>query len=1060
MIKWTLQKIVGSKNHRELKRMQPLVAKINKLEETFQKLSQEQLLTKVQEWQKYLHRFLPLKIPTKRQLELLDDEAVGRIAGTLMERLDSLRPDFPSLPSELGSLEDVDAAKQAFVELEDDFPALRDKYLDEILPEAYAVVKNASRRLCGTEVEVVDNMVPWEMVHFDVQLVGGIALHRGMIAEMQTGEGKTLVGTLPVFLNALTGLGVHVVTVNDYLARRDAEWMGAVFKYLGLTIGIIQNQQPPYLRREQYACDITYGTNAEFGFDYLRDNGMAGSTEDQVQRGHYFAIVDEVDSILIDEARTPLIISGPAVVSNTAEYKSYRGMIEQIVKKQNHLCNELAAEAKKALEEGEDDLAGRALFKIKLGQPRNRQFMRFMEEPDTRRLLEKTELSFYQDTRKKELFAIKEDLYFTIDEKGHDADLMEMGREFLSPDEPEAFTIPDLADAFANIDAQLDLSDDERLAKKEKIQSKMDSQGTRVHAISQLLKAYCLYEKDNEYVVKDGKVVIVDENTGREMPGRRWSDGLHQAVEAKENVEVERETQTYATITIQNYFRLYEKLGGMTGTAETEAAEFHDIYDLDVLPIPTHRPNQRKDNNDQVFKTKREKFISVVTRIEECQKKGQPVLVGTASVEASEELGRMLQVAKIPHSVLNAKYHLQEAEIVKNAGQLGSVTVSTNMAGRGTDIKLGEGVVAAGGLFVVGTERHQSRRIDRQLRGRCSRQGDPGESQFFLSFEDDLMRNFAAADRMTNMMERFGMEDGEALEHKWLNRSVETAQKRVEQLHYRRRKYVLDFDDVMNRQREVVYGYRNQVLNSEDPRELIMEVLDRIIPLKVDHYTNERDEGQPDFVELLHWVNKTFPVHLTLDDAQFETRNEEGNSEYLLEAVRKAYARKVAMENPEHLDSLERHIMLNSIDQKWQEHLYAMDSLREGVQLRAQGQKDPLVEYKMEAYKLFTALMDTIDEGSVHNLFRFTTVQPPAESLLGNAPQQTSGGTEDSMTQDNMAVSGSSSVVPRREGGGADESGLKLNLPRRRPVAKVGRNEPCSCGSGKKFKQCCGRMAD
>ncbi|MGC6464788.1 MAG: preprotein translocase subunit SecA [Akkermansiaceae bacterium] len=1060
MIKWTLQKIVGSKNQRELKRMQPLVAKINELETQYQQLSHEQLLEKVKEWQGYLHRFLPLDVPTKRQLELFEADAVAQISASINDRFEALRSDFPSLPSGISNLEEINAAKGAFADIEDDFPALRDKYLDQILPEAYAVVKNAARRLCGTEVEVVDNMVPWEMVHFDVQLIGGIALHRGMISEMQTGEGKTLVGTLPVFLNALTGLGVHVVTVNDYLARRDAEWMGAVFKFLGLTVGVIQNQQPPFLRREQYTCDITYGTNAEFGFDYLRDNGMAGSTEDQVQRTHYFAIVDEVDSILIDEARTPLIISGPAVVSNTAEYKSYRGLIEQLVKKQNHLCNELATEAKKALDEGDEEVAGRALFKIKLGQPRNRQFMRFMEDPDTRRLIEKTELSFYQDTQKKELFAIKEELYFTIDEKGHDADLMEMGREFLSPDEPEAFTIPDLAEAFADVDAQADLTDDERLAKKEEIQTKMDSQGTRVHAISQLLKAYCLYEKDNEYVVKEGKVVIVDENTGREMPGRRWSDGLHQAVEAKENVEVERETQTYATITIQNYFRLYEKLGGMTGTAETEAAEFHDIYNLDVLPIPTHRPNQRKDHNDQVFKTRREKFNSVVARIQECQEKGQPVLVGTASVEASETLGRMLQRAKIKHSVLNAKYHLQEAEIVKNAGQLGAVTVSTNMAGRGTDIKLGEGVSDAGGLFVIGTERHQSRRIDRQLRGRCSRQGDPGESQFFLSFEDDLMRNFAAADRMTNMMERFGMEDGEALEHKWLNRSVETAQKRVEQLHYRRRKYVLDFDDVMNRQREVVYGYRNQVLKSEDPRELIMEVLDRVVGAKVNHYMNERDEGQPDFVELLNWVNKSFPVHLSLDEAKFETRDEEGNIEFLLKGVHEAYARKVGMENPEHLDSLERHIMLNSIDQKWQEHLYAMDALREGVSLRAQGQKDPLVEYKMEAYKLFTDLMDTIDDGSVHNLFRFTTVQPPVESVLGDVPQQTSGGTEESMSQANMAVSGSSSVVPGKEAGGSDESKLKLNLPKRRPIAKVGRNEPCSCGSGKKFKQCCGRMSD
>ena len=806
MIKWTLQKIVGSKNQRELKRMQPLVERINELEEAYQRESEEQLLSRVKDWQKHLHRYLPLQLPTKRQLETMDNESILAAATHVQERFDALRDEFPNLPTRIKTREEIDDAKTAFNKIDEEFPDLRDKYLDNILPEAYATVKNGARRLCGTEIEVVDNMLLWDMIHFDVQLVGGISLHQGKIAEMQTGEGKTLVGTLPVFLNALTGLGVHLVTVNDYLARRDSEWMGALFKYLGLTVGCIQNQQFPSIRREQYYCDITYGTNAEFGFDYLRDNGMAGSTDDQVQRDHYFAIVDEVDSILIDEARTPLIISGPAVISNTEEYKRYRSEIEQLVKKQNHLCNELAAEANKALEEGDDDVAGRALFKLKLGQPRNRQFMRCMEDPDTRRLIEKTELSFYQDAQKKELFAIKEELYFTVDEKGHDADLMEMGREFLSPEDPEAFVIPDLATEFADVDANSDLDDEKRLAEKDKIQTKMDAQGTRVHAISQLLKAYCLYEKDNEYVVKDGKVVIVDENTGREMTGRRWSDGLHQAVEAKENVEIERETQTYATITIQNYFRLYEKLGGMTGTAETEAAEFQDIYGLDVLPIPNHKPNQRIDHNDQVFKTRREKFNAVVAKIQQCHESGQPVLVGTASVEASETLSRMLQRSKIKHKVLNAKYHLQEAEIVKAAGQLGSVTVSTNMAGRGTDIKLGPDVKEAGGLFVIGTERHQSRRTDRQLRGRCSRQGDPGASQFFISFEDDLMRNFAAADRMTNIMDRFGMEDGEALEHKWLNRSVETAQKRVEQMYYRRRKYVLDFDDVMNRQREVVYG--------------------------------------------------------------------------------------------------------------------------------------------------------------------------------------------------------------------------------------------------------------
>ena len=1055
MLKWTLNKIVGSKNQREIKRLRPMVARINEIEEALQTENEEILVEKTRQWQTHLHRFLPLETPSKHQIEQMDFPELEAVAKILNDRFESLKPEFPSLPEVKPTPDSISQGKEAFVDIEDDFPALRDKYLEEILPEACAVAKNAARRLCGTSIKLGELELPWEMVHFDVQLVGGIALHRGMIAEMMTGEGKTLVATLPVYLNALTGLGVHVVTVNDYLALRDSQWMGALFTYLGLTVGCIQSQQPSEIRRLQYQQDITYGTNAEFGFYYLRDNGMAYSSEQQVQRGHYFAIVDEVDSILIDEARTPLIISGPSVVSNTQQYAQYKPLIDQLVKKQSKLCNELAVEAQAALDAGDNDVAGRALFKLKLGQPRNRKFLHFMEDPDTRRLIEKAELSFYQDAQKKELYALKEELFFTIDEKARDADLMENGREFLSPEDPDAFVIPDLANTFAEIDANLDLEEEQRREAKSEAQKKMDNQGDRVHSISQLLKAYCIYEKDVEYVVKDGKVIIVDENTGREMAGRRWSDGLHQAVEAKESVEVEKENQTYATITIQNYFRLYEKLAGMTGTAETEAAEFHDIYDLDVLPIPTNRPNQRQDQNDQVFKTRREKFNAVVSRIKEAHEKGQPVLVGTASVEASETLARMLQMAKIPHSVLNAKFHAQEAEIVANAGQKGSVTVSTNMAGRGTDIKLANGVEELGGLMVVGTERHQSRRTDRQLRGRCARQGDKGQSQFFISFEDDLMRNFAAADRMTSMMERFGMEEGEALEHKWLNRSVETAQKRVEQRNYTWRKRVLDFDDVMNRQREVVYGYRNEVLQTEDPRGLLFEKIEENIPAMVGHYMLERDEGEPDFVELLNWVNSTFPLGLTLETAKFETRNLEENSQFLIEKVRELYDKKLRVEDPERIETLERHIVLMAIDNKWQEHLYSMDALREGVQLRAQGQKDPLVEYKNEAYKLFVDLMDSIDEATLENLFRFTTVTD-MDGVLKGKPQQTSGGDESSISGDNRAQSGSSSAINSST---RDESGLKLNLPKRRPVQKVGRNDDCPCGSGKKFKQCCGREA-
>jgi len=867
------------------------------------------------------------------------------------------------------------------------------------------------------------------------------------------------VATLPVYLNALTGLGVHLITVNDYLARRDAEWMGALYRYLGLTVGCIQNQMPPWERRAEYACDITYGTNAEFGFDYLRDNGMAATKDEQVQRGHYLAIIDEVDSILIDEARTPLIISGPSAHSSH-QFDKYKPLVEQLVRRQTQLCNEVAAEAKQLLDAGDKEGAGRLFFKLKLGQPRNRQLMRCMEEPEMRRLLEKAELSFHQDAQKKELFELKEELYFVIDEKGHDSDLMEMGREYLSPSDPDSFTLPDLGTLYADIDTNRELTDEQKAAAKDDLQVRMDSQAEKIHNISQLLKAYCVYEKDVQYVVKDDKIIIVDENTGREMPGRRWSDGLHQAVEAKEGVAIEKETQTFATITIQNYFRLYHKLSGMTGTAETEAAEFHDIYRLDVLPIPTNQPNCRVDENDQVFKTRREKFNAVIAKIEEAHTKGQPCLVGTASVESSETLARMLKRAKIPHSVLNAKFHEQEAEIVSLAGQLGAVTVSTNMAGRGTDIKLAPGVPELGGLFVIGTERHESRRTDRQLRGRCARQGDPGRSQFFISFEDDLMRNFAAADRMTAMMERFGMKEGEALEHSWLNKSVETAQKRVEQRNYTWRKRVLDFDDVMNMQREVVYGYRNEVLTTEVPRELVTEIIEETIPAKVRQFVSDQDDKKPYYNDLLHWVNATLPVRVTVDDFS-SSPNEDAIAALLVGKVKEAYATRTGKLPMEVLDQEERRMVLVAIDKQWQEHLYNMDALREGVGLRAQGQKDPLIEYKNEAYNLFVTLMDAIKQEALQNLFRSASNLESFLKQLHSQPQQLQGG-EEALTRDNLGIAGSSggfdpTAMPSPEG-----TQLKLNLPKRKPsfsIETTGRNAPCPCGSGKKYKQCCGREA-
>ncbi len=974
----------------------------------------------------------------------------------MIRRINELDEQFKNL-----SDDELRAKTAAWKEEFSNTPDLQEQWkkLDEILPEAFAVVKNAARRLKehGETFTVCDQPMTWDMVHFDVQLVGGIVLHRGRIAEMATGEGKTLVATLPLYLNALTGRGAHLVTVNDYLARRDAEWMGQLYGFLGLTVGCIQHDQEPDLRREQYAKDITYGTNSEFGFDYLRDNGMATTREQQVQRGYCYAIVDEVDSILIDEARTPLIISGPATIS-THQYDKWKPLIEQLVRKQNMLCNRLASEAIEKFEQNDVETGGRLMFKVKLGQPRNKQLLRLMEDPDKRRAIDKAELSFYQDTRKEELFQLKEELFFTIDEKSNEADLSEQGRIFLNPDDPNAFVLPDLINEFTEIDLDETLSPEEKDKRKAERQQHCDAQAERIHNISQLLRAYCLFEKDVQYVIEDNKVVIVDEFTGRKMPGRRWSDGLHQAVEAKEGVQIDRETQTLATITIQNYFRLYQKLAGMTGTAETEAAEFHDIYKLDVNMIPTNRPVRRTDHNDRIYKTRREKYNAVIREIKEAHAKSQPVLVGTVSVEASELLSRMLKREKIPHNVLNAKFHMQEAEIVARAGQPGTVTISTNMAGRGTDIKLGPGVTELGGLMVVGTERHEARRIDRQLRGRCARQGDPGASRFFVSFEDDLMRNFGAADRMTKIMERFGLEEGQELEHRWLNKSVETAQKRVEQRNYLIRKRTLDFDDVMNMQREVVYTWRNEVIDAEEPRTHIYEVINEAVPAKVKEYF---DAEEPNYTGLLHWVNTTFPLGLTKEKAQFETRSAEENTKFLIEKIKTAYERKSSHEEATAVKSLERYIILNAIDRLWQEHLYAMDALREGVYLRGYAQKDPLIEYKTEAYDMFVELMANIKNEVLNNLFRSTSNLQAFENFLATLPQfllREEGPTAPTATAD-ARIRQPVGAMAAVDGDGDGNGGVSLDLPIRRSLPKVGRNEPCPCGSGKKYKNCCGRTA-
>ena len=759
MLSFLLKRFSGRHYKKFLEKARPVVARINELEVSFQALSDDQLRAKTEEFR-------------------------ARIA------------------------------------------AASDKHaaLEAVLPEAFAAVKNAARRLVGRNVVVCDHELRWDMVHFDTQLIGGLALHQGRISEMATGEGKTLVATLPLYLNALAARNTQLVTVNDYLARRDSEWMGYLYNFLGVSVGCIQQQMPPDVRRDMYGRDITYGTASEFGFDYLRDNGMATRREDQVQRDHWFCIVDEVDSILVDEARTPLIISGPAPIEREQPFTRLKPGVDRLVNEQVRLCNRIVTEAKELLERAaatnEDrETAARKMLQVKMGHPKNKQLLRLMENGAWRKLLDRMETDLNSDLNKDELYKLKEDLLFVIDERQHQADLTEIGRNRLRPDSPDAFVLPDLATEFSDLERDTAFSPEQKEERKLVSQQRYAEVSEEIHAISQLLRAYSLYERDVEYVVTpDGKVMIVDENTGRVMPGRRWSDGLHQAVEAKEGVAIERETRTYATITIQNYFRMYEKLAGMTGTAETEATEFNDIYRLAVQVIPTNRPCIRVDRNDSIFKTRRDKYAAVVKEIEEAHKRGQPVLVGTVSVESSEVLSRMLKRTGIIHTVLNAKFHQQEADIVARAGQRGAVTIATNMAGRGTDIKLGEGVRDLGGLYVIGTERHESRRVDRQLRGRCSRQGDPGLTKFYLSLEDDLMRLFLQGNLASKLMEG-SMQEGEELEHPWLNRSIESAQKKVEQQNYSIRKRLLQYDDVLNQQREVVYGIRNAAIHAERPKE-------------------------------------------------------------------------------------------------------------------------------------------------------------------------------------------------------------------------------------------------
>ena len=934
-----LKKLFGTKSERETKKLVPLINEINQFYETLSSKSDEDLANRTHE----LREIVINTQETKKE----------------------------SLPDNISRQEQQDAILKVVQDA-----------LDSIMVESFALVKETCRRMCGSSWRVSGQDTVWEMIPYDVQIMGAVTLHRGKVTEMKTGEGKTLVATMPIFLNALTGRGVHVITVNDYLAQRDAEWMGDVYKRLGLTVGFILNSMDNVQRREMYNRDITYGTNNEFGFDYLRDN-MSLQKEDLVQRDHAYAVVDEVDSVLIDEARTPLIISGTIDAPVDDTFQKLKPDVQQLVKKQSALVSNLVREAQKYLDVDDEDNAGLKLLQASRGMPKHRQVMKIFQETGMLKLSQDIEGMHIRD---KKMHEVDDDLYFSIDEKSHVMDITEKGRNLLSPENPETFIIPDLGEMLNEIDEQNDLNDIEKEQEKEKAHQLHAERSGTIHNFNQLLRAFTMYEKDVDYVVQEGKVMIVDEFTGRVLPGRRYSDGLHQALEAKENVRIERETQTLATITIQNYFRLYDKLAGMTGTAETEAEELGSIYRLDVTVMPTNRPLARDDRDDLVYKTKREKYNAAIEEISECHHRGQPVLVGTITVEVSELLSRMLKRKNIPHNVLNAKQHKSEAEIVARAGQPGAVTIATNMAGRGTDIKLGNGVKELGGLHIIGTERHESRRIDLQLRGRSGRQGDPGSSRFYLSLEDDLMRLFGS-DRVASIMDRMGIEEGEVISAGMVTKAIGNAQKKVEVRNFGIRKHLLEYDDVMNQQRKVVYDIRRQALSGKNMYDTVLQIIDDFI---MDEVEAQAEMGPPDLWDWDH-LKQVFASHLMLDGSYERIKNTFNKDDFtadeagdwVLSETQAIYKARESLLPPEMIRGFERFVILRTIDEKWKDHLYAMDQLREGINLRAYGQKDPLLEYKSEGFKLFQEMMADMNATTVQRLFRTqiqgVTEQPQAQ---------------------------------------------------------------------------------
>ncbi len=1032
--------IFGDRDKREANKMQPRISQINSIYDTLESISDDEIRKRIQVIKQDIQSILT---PLEDELEELNKnyqiEANENIKIGLGNNIDSLAKDLKEKTQSV---------------------------LDEHLPEVFAIIKQTCRRLIGHEYEVRGDAATWFMVPFDVQLIGAIILHEGRIAEMATGEGKTLVATLPLFLNSLLGRGVHLITVNDYLAQRDAEWMSPIFEFHGLTIGCNVNGLSSEEKREAYNCDITYGTNSEFGFDYLRDN-MAVSESRLVQRKLQYSIVDEVDSVLIDEARTPLIISGPVQESKNF-FKELRPVILQLFNAQSVIVNRYISEIKNELknEEYDADIVGKLLLLVQRAAPKNKSFTNMMKEGELKKLVTDFEGYYLRD---KKMHTIDEELFYVVEEKQNSVELSEKGNVLVSQKETDLFVMRTLDEILDDIDADESLSFQKKTKQKEEETSKFMDKSEKLHNIKQLLKAYVLFEKEVDYVVVDNKVMIVDKFTGRMMQGRRFSDGLHQALEAKENVRIEEATQTFATITLQNYFRMYDKLAGMTGTAITEEAEFMEIYKLPVSVIPTNLPISRIDHNDVIYITKNEKYQAILDEIEYWHESRKPVLVGTVSVEVSETLARLLRRRGIKHNVLNAKYHEQEADIIKSAGEPGAVTIATNMAGRGTDIKLGETVVTEekssylglsektteenpyglplDGLHVIGTERHESRRIDRQLRGRSGRQGDPGTSRFYLSLEDDLMRLFGS-EKIGPMMVRMGLQKGEAIVHPWMTKAVGKAQKRVESYNFESRKQLIKYDEVMNQQRNVIYNYRRNVLKGYDLKFEIIEMIKDTIADIVDSIIIDENYAENwNISEILNWIRANLNVVLYEQNIITESMRYETLQENLYDGVLKAYQKREDDLSSEQLREIERRVMLSVVDELWRDHLHEMDLLKEGIGLRAYGQKDPLIEYKKESFNLFQTLVSNINMSVTKKVFTTYIIAPEKiQDFLEMAKQR--------------HESSSAFDVPQ-----PTEPNVTTNAPEKQKLQprsvgdKIGRNDPCPCGSGKKYKKCCGKIA-